>query len=158
MIRFIAAVDNKLGLANENGIPWQGLIPGDVAYFRDKTKGGTMLIGSGFYRELAKPLPDRKNIVASRREKALRPGFILFSDARKFLTESEDDIWVAGGADLFKSTIDVADELYLTRINKDFKCTKFFPAFKNKFKLARQEKPITENGISYQYEVWRKKG
>lgn len=157
MIRIIAAVDSKLGVADEHGIPWQGLIPTDVGYFRDKTKGSVLLMGMGFYNELAKPLPNRINVVASRSAKTLRPGFKLVSDARQFLAASKEDIWVAGGAQLFASTLDMADELYLTRIDQDFNCTKFFPQFEQIFVLKSSEKDITENNITFHFEVWQRK-
>jgi dihydrofolate reductase len=157
MIRFIAALDSKLGVADDHGIPWQGLVPGDVAYFREKTSGGILLMGSGFYHELDKPLPNRENVVASRHEKDLKPGFTLVSDAVEYLKSADKDVWVAGGAALFDSTLDMADELYLTRIDKDFNCTKFFPSFESKFELANSSDPLSENGVSYHFEVWRRK-
>jgi len=157
MIRFIAAVDKKLGLADEHGIPWQGKTPGDVQYFRSKTLGGNLLMGYGFYKELNKPLPERRNIVASSSEEDLRPGFEKVSDARKFLLDTKQDVWVGGGAGLFASTLDLADELYLTRIDDDFHCTKFFPKFEDKFILKNESESVTENGITYRFQVWSKK-
>ncbi len=157
MIRFIAALDSKKGLADNNGIPWQGKIPGDVAQFRDKTIGGAVMMGAGWYKEQIKPLPNRRNLVATNTTEELRDGFEKITDARKFLGETKDDIWVGGGAGLFASTLDLADELYLTRIDKDFGCTKFFPNFEDKFTLKSESPPITENNITYHFQTWVKK-
>ncbi len=157
MIRFIAAVDNKLGLADEHGIPWQGKIPNEVQYFRTKTLHGNLLMGYGFYKELKKPLPERKNIVATSSNEELRPGFKKVLDARKFLIKTKQDVWVGGGAGLFASTLDLADELYLTRIDGDYRCTKFFPKFEDKFELKSQSEPISENRILYRFQVWVRK-
>ena len=157
MIRFIAALDSKNGIADEHGIPWQGKIPGDVAYFREKTIHGSVMMGGGWYKEQQKPLPERRNIVATSNPEKLRPGFEKAEDARKFLQNFKGDIWVGGGAGLFASTLDLADELYLTRIDKDFQCTKFFPDFEEKFSLKSDSKPVTENGITYKFQVWKKK-
>jgi len=155
MIRLIAAVDSKLGIANDNGIPWQGRIPTDVAYFRDNTIGGTILMGYGMYIEMSKPLAGRTNVVASHKVNSLLPGFQLTSDARKFLADASIDIWVVGGAGLFAQTLDLADDLYLTRLESDFDCTKFFPEFMSKFELQSSTAPITENGIDFHFEIWR---
>lgn len=169
MIRFIAAIDNKMGLANEHGIPWQGKIPTDVAYFRDMTIGSTVMMGAGWYKEQQKPLINKRNIVATRNPEPLRPGFERAEDARKFLkkfkavktsqvdTVRGSDIWVGGGAGLFASTLDLADELYLTRIDADFDCTKFFPDFEDEFELKSSSDPITENGVTYHFETWSRK-
>ncbi len=157
MIRFIAAIDSKKGLADDHGIPWQGKIPGDVAQFRNKTIHGVVMMGAGWYKEQIKPLPERCNIVATSSSEELRPGFEKVTDAHTFLENTKEDIWVGGGAGLFASTLDLADELHLTRINKDFKCTKFFPEFEDKFKLKFESKPTTENNITYHFETWVKK-
>jgi dihydrofolate reductase len=157
MIRFIAAIDSKQGLADEHGIPWQRKLPTDIAYFRAKTKGGIVLMGYRTYEEFDKPLPERRNLVASAKAESLRAGFERVHDASKFLKNTKEDVWVIGGAALFASTLDLADELYLTRVKGDFHCTKFFPPFEQDFRLESRSEPQTENGITFRFEVWRRK-
>ena len=157
MIRFIAAIDSKLGMANDQGIPWQGKVPSDVAYFRDKTIDSVVLMGYGTYREFTSPLPKRTNVVASSKAVSLLPGFQLTNDARQFLLQASSDIWVIGGQGLFVQTLDLADELYLTIIEGDFGCTKFFPEFMSRFEKLSSTQPITENGISLHFEIWKVK-
>lgn len=157
MIRFIAALDNKRGIANDHGIPWQGKIPTDVAYFRDKTTGSSVMMGAGWYKEQQLPLPNRRNLVATKDPEPLRGGFDKVTDAHSFLQSVNEDIWVGGGAGLFASTLDLADELYLTLIDADFDCTKFFPEYQNEFIRTDSNQPITENGITYTFTVWRRK-
>ena len=180
MIRFIAAIDSKHGVANEHGIPWQGKLPTDVAYFRNKTLHGTVMMGYGWYKEQQLPLPERRNLVATSNSEPLRPGFERVPDAREFLNKfksrfthhpsgvvstagqqdsvvREPDIWVGGGAGLFASTLDLADELYLTLIDWDFHCTKFFPQFEQDFEKVSESEPQTENGITFKFTVWKHK-
>src|SRR5665213_4637256 len=107
MIRFIAALDSKNGLANDHGIPWQGRLPTDVAYFRIKTLYGNVMMGYGWYTEQKLPLPERRNLVATTKAEPLREGFELVQDAREFLKATNEDIWVGGGAALFMSTLDL---------------------------------------------------
>lgn len=154
MIRFIAAIDSKQGVANEHGLPWQGKLPTDVAYFRSKTTGSNVLMGHGTYVEFSKPLSNRHNFVATRKTEPLRPGFGAVPDAREFLAKFNEDIWVIGGPTLFQQTLDLADELYITQLNKDFNCTKFFPEFKSKFHKASESPPQTENDITFSFQVW----
>ncbi len=156
MIRFIAAIDEKRGIADDSGIPWQGRIPSDVAYFRKKTTNSNIMMGTGWYREQEKPLPNRRNLVATTSVERLRDGFEKVPDARKYLAETKEDIWVGGGAGLFASTIDLADELYITQLQGDFHCTKFFPDFRAQFVLTEESEPYTENGISYTFQVWKR--
>ena len=113
-------------------------------------------MGSGTYRELKKPFHDRVNYVVTRHDDVLRDKFEKVADADDFLDKAHDDVWVIGGAQLFASTIGRADELYITQIEQDFNCTKFFPEYKNDFTLADQSPPHEENGIKYRFEVWRR--
>ena len=157
MIRFICAMDSKQGIANEGGIPWQGKLPTDVAYFRKKTLHSTIMMGAGWYAEQQKPLPDRLNVVATTTTEQLRPGFEKVSDARLYLQDAGVDVWVGGGAGLFASTLDLADELYITQLDGDFGCTKFFPKFSDDFTLVSQTEPQTENGITFRFQVWQRR-
>lgn len=158
MIRFIAALDDKRGIANDHGIPWQGKVPGDIRYYHDKIKNGTLLMGYGLYKELSKPYPGGVNYVAMRnKDISLKSGFEKVDDARAFLKAQTEDVWNLGGALLFESTLDLADELYLTQLEGDFGCTKFFPEYKNDFFLKSHSEPLTENGITYYFEVWKRK-
>lgn len=159
MIRFIAAIDAKRGIADDNGIPWQGKIPGDVAYYRQQVADhpGKILMGYGLYKELEKPYPGGINYVANLDDVDLRPGFELVKDARVFQANVDGDVWNLGGAALFTATLDQADELYITQLQDDFHCTKFFPEFHDQFRLQSETKPMTENGITYTFQVWVKK-
>lgn len=157
MIKAIAAMDDRQGLADDHGIPWQGQIPTEVRHFRDLTMGGVMLMGYPTYEEFEHPLPGRRSLVASRDKRQLRPGFELVSDALEFLKLATENIWVIGGAGLFASTIDLIDELHLTHLKGDFHCTKFFPPFKDDFELVDEAEPITENGITFTFCTYRRK-
>lgn len=157
MIRFIVAVDEKRGMANDHGIPWAGKIPSDVEYFRDLTKHATVLMGYGTYVEFDKPLSLRRNLVATTKDEQLRPGFKPVHDAIKFLKEATENIWVIGGAGLFQSTLPLADELHITQLEGDFHCTKLFPEYEQSFICFSQSEPITENDITFRITVWRRK-
>jgi dihydrofolate reductase len=154
VIRAIAAVDDKLGLATDTGIPWH--IQADSDYFRATTASGKVLMGYATYREFAKPLPDRPNYVATSRATTLRDGFLIADDVNAFLHGGDvSDIWVIGGATLFTSTLDSVQELYLTRVSGDFHCTKFFPAFEPSFHLETDNPSPNVGGTpAIRFQVW----
>lgn len=155
MIRFIAALDNQNGIADDHGIPWMGKIPGDIAHYRQTIKGFPVIMGYGHYIELKKPYPESVNYVATSRDDLLA-GFIAVPDAHTFLERFTEDIWNIGGGQLYASTIDLADELILTRIHADFNCTKFFPTFEESFRLQSRGDVMTENGLDYHFETWKR--
>lgn len=156
MIRFIAAIDEKRGIADDKGIPWD--LPTDRKYFRDQTKTGLVLMGYGTYIEFDKPMHHVPNYVASSVDRQLMPGFELVKDVPAFYKQHEGEtINNIGGAGVFTSTLEYADELVLTLIHADFHCTKFFPPYEELFELISKEEPITENGITFHYENWKRK-
>jgi dihydrofolate reductase len=158
MIRLIAAVDSQMGVANDRGIPWQGKIPLDTKYFNDQTADGTIVMGFRTYQEFDKPLHDRENFVLTKPgSEQLRAGFSGVSDLSAFLDQhSRELVWVIGGAGLFADSLGRADELYITQLDRDFHCTKFFPDFKDAFELTGKLGPHLENGISFWFEIWRR--
>lgn len=156
MIRFVAAIDEKLGIADDEGIPWN--LPTDKKYFVNQTRNGLILMGFDTYLEFKKPMHKAPNYVASRSKKELKPGFVLVNDVPAFYEEHKGEIINnIGGAGLFTSTLKYADELVLTLVHGDFNCTKFFPAYEKDFELVNKAEPIIENGITFHYENWKRK-
>jgi len=150
-------MDSKQGIADEHGIPWQGKVMTDTIYFRNKTLFGNVMMGGGWYKEQLKPLANRHNLVATNSDEPLREGFEKVTDARKYLQESKEDIWLGGGAALFASTLDLANELYITQLQIEERCTKFFPDFKDKFELVDETPPQIENGFTFTFQLWKPK-
>jgi dihydrofolate reductase len=156
MIRFIAAIDSNRGIADDNGIPWN--LPADKKFFVDETKKGIILMGKGTYLEFKKPMHGRTNYVATYSDEPLLPGFVAVHDVPAFYKQYEGEVINnIGGAGLFGSTLDYADELIITQLEADFNCTKFFPPFKDKFQLINRSEPIQENGVAYYFEIWKPK-
>lgn len=156
MMRFIAAIDEKRGIADDNGIPWD--LPTDKKFFVDQTKEGIILMGHATYLEFKEPMHGRINYVATRKDRRLRPGFIAVHDIPSFVKEHKDEVINnIGGAGLFTSTLMFADELVLTPIQADFNCTKFFPPYKDDFQLVHRSEPIKESNVIYHFETWKRK-
>lgn len=153
MIRLIAAIDSKRGIATDRGVPWR--LPTDRAYWRDKVKHDIVLAGSSTFRQ--EIYTDKQTVIASRTLDQAPAGCQLTRDAADFVRDATDDVWVIGGAHIYSATIAAADELYLTLVDGDFSCTKFFPDYQNDFECVDPGQPLTENGITFRFTIWRKK-
>lgn len=154
MMRMIAAMDSRSGIANDDGIPWK--LPTDQRFFVDTTRDGLILMGFDTYREFRAPMHGRTNYVATRRVVPLIAGFVPVPDAAEFICDHADEtILNIGGAGLFRSTLALADELSITRIDADFNCTKFFPPFERGFALVTESAPVEENGVRFTFQTWR---
>jgi dihydrofolate reductase len=153
MIRHIVALDQKYGMAKNGGQPWN--IPDDSQYFRDQTRshGGQVLVGMTTFKTFDHPLSQRTNFVVTHQQEPIA-GATLVHDLSRFFAETKGDIWVAGGASIFAQTMDVADELYVTRIEADFGCDQFYPQFDDEFTLSHQSELKEQNGFHYRYEIY----
>ena len=155
MIRLIAAMDSTRGIATATGIPWK--LPGDTAYFRQQTARGLILMGRATYDEFATPLHGRENFVLSAQTGPLRTGFQAVASLDQLRTAHPDeDVWVIGGAAVYAETISEAEELLITEVLGDFNCTKFFPAFKDAFRLTLRGDNLVDGGVSYRFETWKR--
>jgi dihydrofolate reductase len=159
MIRLIAAIDVKRGLGDGHGIPWQGRLPSDAEYFRSRTAEGLIVMGFRTYEEFEHPLHDRTNYVTARSGTApLRPGFRAVDDLERFFADHTDElVWIIGGARLYEESLAFADQLYITQLDQDFRCTKFFPMFDRDFLLDPGAETQRENDISFRFERWRRR-
>jgi dihydrofolate reductase len=155
VIRLIAAIDSRRGIATDSGIPWK--LPGDTAYFHEKTATGVIVMGWATYSEFAAPLHGRENFVLTSQSEPLRTGFRPIGSLDELVTDHPDqDIWVIGGATVYRETIGEAGELLLTQVVGDFDCTKFFPSYQADFQLAAQREDRQERGITYRFETWQR--
>lgn len=119
---------NRLIGAN-NAMPWY--LPDDLAYFMRTTLGHTVLMGRKTYESLGKkPLKNRKNIIVTRDHHYKAEGCIIMHSLQEALdTLKNEDVFVIGGADIYKQMLPYAQKLYVTNIDHTFKGDSWFPAF-----------------------------
>jgi dihydrofolate reductase len=156
VIRLIAAIDSKQGIATASGIPWK--LPGDTAFFRQQTAQGLILMGRATYDEFAASLHGKENFVLTAGPGPLRAGFQVVGSLDQLgASHPGEDIWVIGGATVYAETISEAEELLITQVLGDFNCTKFFPNFTDAFRLTIQGDEREDGGVSYRFETWQRR-
>lgn len=150
MIRLIAAIDTKRGIAKNGTIPWD--IPDDRLFFRKMTssKGGVVLMGSRTFETIGHPLKNRRNIILSNQSKTVTGAEVTNNLS---ILNTLSDVWVIGGEVVYGQTINLADELYLTHVEADFQCDQFFPAYKESFVQKWRSETKDQNGIKFWYEI-----
>lgn len=154
MIRCIAAIDDKYGLAKAGKIPWK--LPSDIAYYNAKIRHTTVLMGWGTFVSMGqKPVPTSRTIVVTHNV-INNPNVETIDDIPAYIAALDTDLWVIGGGQIFAQTLEAADELYLTRVEGDFDCDVLFPPFEHLFRRVQVGKPQQENGITFRFEIWRR--
>lgn len=126
VISLIAAVDLLNGLGKNNQLLCH--LPADLKYFKHMTMNKPVLMGYRTWLSIGRPLPQRRNIVLTRREIAIEGVEVVHSLAEGLkLLENEVEIMVIGGAQVFKETLPLATTIYLTLIDHVFDAEVFFP-------------------------------
>jgi dihydrofolate reductase len=151
MIRHIVAIERHGGIADHGRIPWN--LPTDKRYYREivRTHGGKVLMGSSTYSH---PLPGCELYVASRNPSFTPEGATVVRDIEAFL-DAQPDVWIAGGAEIYKQTLARADELYITQVDAEFDCDRFYPAFSHDFVLIEQGSVQHENGLGFRFNLYK---
>lgn len=129
IISLLVAADENGGIGFQNKLPWH--LPADLKYFKQLTLHHHVLMGRKTFESIGKPLPQRVNLVLTSDKEYHAAGIITvnsINDAINFAREAvEDELFVIGGAKVFKNFIDTAHKLYLTRIHAAFEADVFLP-------------------------------
>jgi len=123
----------------EGKIPWH--LPEDLRWFKELTMGGTLLMGRVTYDSIGKPLPGRQTIVMSRKESRKEgleiPGVTVIRDLSGLRGVAvQGDIFVVGGAEIYRAALPYCRDLYLTEVSKDVAGDRKMPMFEDVFRFS----------------------
>jgi dihydrofolate reductase len=129
-LALIAAVARNRVIGNDNQLLWH--IPEDMRHFRETTRGKPVIMGRKTWESLPdsfRPLPGRLNIVVSRNRAYRAEGAELAASLDEAVTKAgaATEIFVIGGAELYRQAMPIAGKLYITEINADFTGDSVFP-------------------------------
>ncbi|MGE7999785.1 dihydrofolate reductase [Lysinibacillus sp. NPDC093190] len=158
MISLIVAHDNNYVIGYENGMPWH--LPGDLKYFKEKTMGKPMIMGRKTFESIGRPLPGRRNIVITRDENYQADGIEVVTSLEGALALAGDvpEIMIIGGEQIFRLSMDIADRLYITKINHSFNGDTYFPKYEQDFVQVSLVEPETApEGYTFQYQIFERK-
>jgi dihydrofolate reductase len=140
MINLIWAMtkDNLIGKGNL--MPWH--IKEDLVYYKNRTAGKTVLMGEETYYSLkgyykTKPLPYGTIYVASLNTDLTLEDATVVNDVISFVKDFKDELWVVGGATIYKLTLPYADNLFISFVKGNYEGDKYFPQINyDEFKLV----------------------
>ncbi len=110
-------------------LPWR--LPEDLAHFKRMTMGHPIVMGRKTWESIGRPLPGRRSIVVSRQAGFTAAGAEVAPglDAALALCAGTDEVFVIGGAQLYREVLPRAQRLIVTEIDADFEGDSEFPPF-----------------------------
>ncbi len=155
MIALIVAYASNRVIGNKGYIPWK--IKGEQKRFKELTTGNVVVMGRRSFEEIGHPLPGRTNIIVSNTVNYQSENCYTVSSLQEAIVSAPDrDIYISGGAGLYKQAINLVDKMFITEINQDVEGDTFFPYFdKNMFECELIE--TFTGDIPYSYVTYTRK-
>lgn len=158
-ISLIVAISENNVIGKNNDLPWH--MPADMAFFKEKTRGHTVVMGRKNYDSIPpkyRPLPNRTNIVVTRNPVFKAPGCIVAHSIGEVFTShamnrNDEELFVIGGGEIYEFTmIAFASKVYLTRIHAEVEGDIFFPKVDwSKWKLISERRCEPDEKHKYAY-------
>ena len=152
IVSLIAAVAENGVIGRSNAIPWH--LPADLERFKARTTGHHIIMGRKTFESIGRPLPKRTSIVLSRNAD-YRPAGVLVAptlDAALELASDDDEVFVIGGAEVYRPALPRADRLYLTIVHAAIEGDARFPEIDlDEWRLVEDERHEADDRHAYAY-------
>ncbi|WP_040006316.1 dihydrofolate reductase [Fibrisoma limi] len=130
-LSMIAAVAQNGAIGSDNDLPWH--LPDDFAYFKRKTSHHPVIMGRKSLEALGKPLRNRTNIVLTRDRNFTADGVTVVHTLEDAVATAKSinnqEIFIIGGAEIYRLALPMATTLYITEIEKAYDGDAYFPEF-----------------------------
>ena len=140
MITLIAAVAENNALGKDNLLLWH--LPNDFKRFKSVTTGHYIIMGRKTFESFPKPLPNRTHVIITRQKEYSPENCIVVDSLSKAIEvcPTEEEIFIIGGGEIYKQSIEIADKLDITKVHHSFDADTFFPEIDaSKWKLTASE-------------------
>jgi len=167
MISLIAAIGKNNELGKKNALLWH--LPADLKHFKEITSLHAVIMGRKTFESIGRPLPNRRNIVITRdvnykKDLPTEAGGVelvySLNEALNLFPDQNEEIFIIGGAEIYKQTMPIADKLYITHIDaEDSEADSFFPEIDSTWnEISREEhEPKEKNIFKYIFLMYAKR-
>jgi len=161
MIITIAAVAQNNALGKDNDLLWH--LPDDFKRFKSLTTGHYIIMGRKTFESFPKPLPNRTHIIITRQKEYPVPDNCFVANSLTKAIEmcpKNEDIYIIGGGEIYKQSMDTVDTIYLTLVNVTMDADVYFPEIDlAKFDLVWEEKHLADdkNSLDYTFQKFERK-
>jgi dihydrofolate reductase len=129
IISLIVAMDEKRSIGKNNRLPWH--LASDLKRFKKLTMGHHLVMGRKTYESIGKSLPGREMVVVTHRQDYVATDCKVVHSLEEALkladANNESEAFVIGGGEIFTQAVDLADKIYLTRVQASVSADVYFP-------------------------------
>ena len=149
----VARSDNHV-IGKDNQLPWR--MPADLRYFKQTTMGHYCIMGRKTFESVDNPLPGRTNVIITRQPEYHAEGCLVVHNLEEAFRQGEEqaqaEIFILGGAEIYKQALDVVDRIYLTEIKTIVDGDTFFPKIDyTQWKETKREEHSADEKNPYDY-------
>ena len=127
----VAAMTQNRVIGRDGTMPWH--VPDDLRFFKRLTTGHPILMGRKTWDSLGRVLPNRRHLVLSR-SMPPTPGVEILPDLQALESLSlNGDVYVIGGAEIYRQFLPHCTSLYLTLLPFAAEGDTYFPEFADQF-------------------------
>ncbi|UZE95535.1 dihydrofolate reductase [Alkalimarinus alittae] len=120
----VAMAENRV-IGRNNKLPWY--LPNDLKYFKSVTMGKPIIMGRKTFESIGKPLPGRLNLVITRNTAWQHDGVTVVHTFEEAFAKAEatalingvDEVMIIGGDQIYQSSLDLVDRIYLTKVHAE---------------------------------------
>jgi len=160
----VVAMDQQRCIGKGNDLPWH--ISADLKHFKEITQGGVVVMGRKTLESMGRTLPKRVNWVITRDPDWAFAGTKVAYSIEDALSQAVTDvkasekpetIFIIGGGEIFKQTMNITDRLELTHVELDVQGDAYYPEIPAEFKKVAAEQHIDDKtGIAFEFATYRK--
>ena len=135
-------------------LPWGRNLPGDLAQFKRRTTGGSIIMGRRTFESIGKrPLPDRENIVVSSTPAGVS-GVLTALSLESAYALARYPLFIIGGARLYRAALPTVDVIYATEVDATFPdADTFFPKLSGEWQEVAREHHQADEKNAYSFDV-----
>lgn len=157
-LTLIVAYSRNRAIGRDNTLPWR--LPGDLAHFKRTTLGQPIIMGRKTWESLGRPLPGRTNIVITRNQNYAAQGAVVVNTLDQAVAACGDAAraYIIGGAQIYTSALQHADEIIATEIHAEVDGDAHFPDLPpQQWEETERASQAEENGLTYDFVTYRRR-
>lgn len=150
----IVAVAQNNVIGRDNDLIWR--LPADLKHFKNTTSGHHILTGRKNYESIGRPLPNRTTVIITRDKNYTAEGCIVCHSIEEAIQYSKDQnqerIFIMGGGEIYKQSLALTDEIYLTEVKEEFEGDTFYPVLDSEWIEESREAHQADEKNAYAYD------